>query len=101
MALQELSLKVCISRLPPGTSDDFIKQLLNACGPIKDWKRFMTASGEPKDGGIADFQEIAGVFTCVKFLDGVALKTGNEAAPEMEILAKTNQKTLAYLADVK
>ena len=97
LAFQELSFKVCISRLPPGASDEFVLKLLASCElatEIKEWKRYKTASGEPKDGGIADFHSIEGVFTCLKFIHN--MKIG-----ENILMAKSNQKTQGYLNEIR
>ena len=58
LILSDLSLKVCISRIPTEVNDDIIKSLLNACGPLKEWKRLMGAQGEPKPSGIAEFTDV-------------------------------------------
>ena len=61
-------------------------KLLGSCelaSDVKEWKRFKTASGDPKDGGIADFRTIEGVFTCLKFIHD--MKIG-----ETTLIAKSN-----------
>lgn len=90
----ELSRKVCISKLPPHTTDEFVLKLLQACGQVTEWKRFKTATGEPKETGIADYTNVEGVYTCVKFLNNLPLE-------DKIILAKANQKTTQYFEDVK
>lgn len=80
-----------------GASDEFILKLLGSCelaSDVKEWKRFKTASGDPRDGGIADFRTIEGVFTCLKFIH--EMKIG-----DTQLIAKSNQKTIGYLNEVK
>lgn len=45
IAFDELSRKVCISRLPAGMPDDLMKKLLSYCGVMRSWKRFLDANG--------------------------------------------------------
>jgi hypothetical protein len=51
-------LKVCISRLPKGTPDEFVKSLIMKCGKFKDWKRTMGANNEMNSFGIVDFYDV-------------------------------------------
>jgi hypothetical protein len=87
--IQELSKKVCISKLYSGAKEDFVKKLLGYCevsGEVKDWKRFKTASGDFKDGGIAEFHTIDGVFTCLKFIHNLQIR-------DSTLIAKANKNT--------
>lgn len=52
------------------------------------------ANGDPKDGGIVDFEGIEGVFTCLKFLHNLKIC-------DSQLIAKANQKTCTYLNDIK
>ena len=70
--------------------------MLVACGPIKEWKRFLSASGEAKDGGIVEFKDTQGVFTCLKFIDGLTIS--QESSP---MIAKTNQKMMGLISDIR
>jgi hypothetical protein len=72
-----------------------VKKLLGVCElsqELKDWKRFKTANGDFKDGGIAEFHSIEGVFTCLKFIHN--LKIG-----ESTLIAKANKSTVSYLEE--
>lgn len=93
LQIQDLSKKVCISKLPVGAQEEFVKKLLGFCElsqDLKDWKRFKTANGDFKDGGIAEFHTIQGVFTCLKFIHN--LKIGDST-----LIAKANKSTVAFL----
>lgn len=94
LTFQDLSRKVCISRLPEGTTDTLVNNLLSCCGTIISWKRFQDAKGQPKDGGIAEFKDIKGVYACYKFLHNLELKEGGTL-----LLVKANQKTQGYFND--
>jgi hypothetical protein len=61
---------------------------------VTEWKRFKNANGEPKEAGIADFTNLEGVYTCIKFLNNLPIQS-------TKILAKANQKTEAYFEDLK
>jgi hypothetical protein len=45
--------------------------MLSCCGVLKSWKRYLDANGNSKDGGIAEFEAIEGVFSCNKFLNNM------------------------------
>ena len=83
MALQDLQLKVCVSKLPPFTPDELVLKMLQTCGHVKDWYRFKNADGQPKDGGVVEFGNVESVFACVKFLNNLVLK-------DHKIMEKTN-----------
>ena len=68
LTLNDLSKKVFISKLPPNTAEEFVEKLLSSCGQIKSWTRYKLANGEPKDGGIVEYDKVEGVFTCLKFI---------------------------------
>ena len=70
-----------------------MKKLLGCCEltqDLKDWKRFKSANGDFKDGGIAEFHTIEGVFTCLKFIHN--MKIGDST-----LIAKANKSTVTYL----
>lgn len=92
VTFSELSKKVCISRLPTSglyTSDDFVQKMLQCCGQLVSWKRFLDANQQPKDGGIAEFVDLKGVFSCYKFLNNLQIDG-------CVVLVKANQKTQNY-----
>jgi RNA-binding protein 25 len=60
-----------VSRLPVSTSDESVLMLLKTCGNLKEWKRMVSANGDPKESGIAEYKDIESVFTCLKFIDGL------------------------------
>lgn len=62
---------MCISRLPLDSTDEVVRKMLSCCGVLKSWKRFQDANGNAKDGGIAEFEAIEGVFSCNKFLNNM------------------------------
>ena len=57
---------------------------------MRSWKRFADANGQPKDGGIADFETIEGVFTCGKFLHNMVINGSR-------IMVKANQRTQTHI----
>lgn len=68
--------------------------MLQNCGELRSWKRFLDASGQPKDGGIADFETVEGVFTCGKFLHNMVIG-------ESRLLVKANQRTQAHIDQMR
>lgn len=64
----------------------------------------MGANNEPKQTGIAEFSDTQGVFTCLKFLDGLKLTVYNKASDSestSSLLVKSNTKTVAYFQEIK
>ena len=57
--------------MPLDSSDEVVRKMLSCCGVLKSWKRYLDANGNSKDGGIAEFEAIEGVFSCNKFLNNM------------------------------
>lgn len=81
-----------MGKIPKGVTDDFMERLFRCCGSLVSWKRPTDASGEPKQFGFVEFDNIESTFACLKIINNLPLM-------ENRILVKANEKTTQFLND--
>ncbi|ORY21007.1 hypothetical protein BCR39DRAFT_554400 [Naematelia encephala] len=82
--------KVFVGSIAPGISDQTIRDLLNACGPLHELKRVTGANGNPQSFGFALFESPEVVMRCIRCLNGVEL-------PDMTVDERSRGKTTKAL----
>ena len=69
-----------------------MNKLISTCAQIKEWKRFRTASGQLRDGGIVEFTNLQGLYCCQRFLHELPLEGG-------QLVVKANKNTWQYMME--
>lgn len=84
-----------MGKIAPTVDNKVIKALLDACGPVKSWKRVEdTETGKPKPFGFCEYEDAEGVLMALSNLNELALDG-------QELLLKPNSSTQAYIEDYK
>ncbi|KAK9675557.1 hypothetical protein RND81_11G015000 [Saponaria officinalis] len=82
---------VYVGKIAPSVENDFIRSLLELCGPIKSWKRAQDPSdGTPRRFGFCEFESAEGVLRALRLLS--KCKVDGE-----ELVLNVNQATREYL----
>ena len=77
---------------------------MQACGPLRSFKRTPTATGKPGAFGFAEFDEPSAISRALKLLDGLALPALEEGSgPEkaLKLTADAKTKTLLEAYDAQ
>ncbi|KAK4687335.1 RNA-binding protein 25, partial [Tremellales sp. Uapishka_1] len=95
---------VFVGGIAPGTTDDTLKELLNACGPLHELKRVIGASGKPQAFGFAAFENPEVVLRVIRCLNGVELpdltpEGRRDRKPAKPLIVKADQKTTEFLQE--
>ena len=82
-----------MGKIAASISDQLIKQLLEACGPVKSWKRMEDPDTKQlKPFGFCEFEDAEGVLRALNLLQN--LSVGGQ-----ELLLKCNTGTQKYIAE--
>ncbi|XP_074274416.1 RNA-binding motif protein 25 isoform X2 [Silene latifolia] len=82
---------VYVGKIAPSVENDFIRSLLELCGPIKSWKRAQDPSdGTPKKFGFCEFESAEGVLRALRLLS-------KRSVDGEELVLNVNQATRDYL----
>lgn len=82
---------VYVGKIAPSVENDFIRSLLELCGPIKSWKRAQDPSdGTPRRFGFCEFETAEGVLRALRLLS--KFNVDGE-----ELVLNVNQATREYL----
>uniref|UniRef100_A0A803L0I3 RNA-binding protein 25 n=1 Tax=Chenopodium quinoa TaxID=63459 RepID=A0A803L0I3_CHEQI len=82
---------VYVGKIAPSVENDFIRSLLELCGPIKSWKRAQDPSdGTPRRFGFCEFESAEGVLRALRLLS----KCNVDGE---ELVLNVNQATREYL----
>ncbi|KAK8865624.1 hypothetical protein IAR55_000768 [Kwoniella newhampshirensis] len=95
---------VFVGSIAPGISDDTLRDLLNACGPLHELKRVVGASGKPQAFGFASFENPEVVLRAIRCLNGVELpdlspEGRSQGKPSKKLVVKADQKTQEFLEE--
>ncbi|OCF75290.1 hypothetical protein I204_04143 [Kwoniella mangroviensis CBS 8886] len=94
---------VFVGSIAPGITDDVLKNLLNACGPLHELKRVSGASGKPQAFGFAAYENPEVVLRCIRCLNGVELPDlspeGRRDCKKKALVVKADQKTQEFLEE--
>ncbi|EIW72718.1 hypothetical protein TREMEDRAFT_13947, partial [Tremella mesenterica DSM 1558] len=93
---------VFVGSIAPGITDETLKELLNACGPLHELKRVVGATGKPQAFGFASFESPEVVMRCLRCLNGVELpdmspEGRQQGKPPKALLVKVDEKTREFL----
>lgn len=65
---------VYVGKISPSVDDNLIKQLLEACGPVKSWKRMEDPDTKAhKPFGFCEFEEADGVTRAMSLLQNLSI----------------------------
>lgn len=63
-----------VGKIAPSISDSLIKELLEACGPVKSWKRMEDPDSKAlKAFGFCEFEEADGVTRALSLLHNLSI----------------------------
>lgn len=89
------SLTLYVGKIAPRVSDDVIKALLEACGPVKSWKPMLDPDTQkPKGFGFCEYEDAEGAITALQLLNKLELDG-------QELLLKYNTATEKYIEQWK
>jgi RNA-binding protein 25 len=83
-----------VGSISGGITDAFLDQLLNACGPIKSFKRLITPANKPQGFGFAEFVEPDGALRAIALLNGVELPALEDGCANKKLLVRPIQSWL-------
>ncbi|KAJ7535852.1 hypothetical protein O6H91_12G048600 [Diphasiastrum complanatum] len=82
---------VYVGKIASTVEDDFLRPLLELCGPIRSWKRAQDpTTGSPKGFGFCEFDTAEGVLRALRLLNKFTLDG-------QELVLNVNQATREYL----
>jgi RNA-binding protein 25 len=65
-----------------------LKLRLEACGPIKSFKRLITPANKPQGFGFAEFEEPDGALRAISLLNGVELPALEDGCASKKLLVR-------------
>ncbi|THV03664.1 hypothetical protein K435DRAFT_835728 [Dendrothele bispora CBS 962.96] len=89
--------KLFVGSISGGVQDDFLNELLSACGKVNSFKRLITPAGKPQGFGFADFEDPDGALRAVDLLNGVELPALEDGCANKKLLVKADEKTKVFL----
>lgn len=91
LLLEKPQTLVYVGKIASTVDDDFLRSILELCGPIKSWKRAQEpTTGTPKGFGFCEFELPEGVLRALRLLNGFSLEG-------QELLITVNHTTREYL----
>ncbi|CAO3645687.1 unnamed protein product [Cunninghamella blakesleeana] len=96
-----------VGAIAAGIPDDWIDQLLKACGNLIEWKRVKDQSGNPKGFGFATYQDPDSVLRALRILGGeennkgIVLKAQDGSQTEKTLIVKADDNVRNYLNQYK
>ncbi|KAL0064284.1 hypothetical protein AAF712_008728 [Marasmius tenuissimus] len=91
------TVSLFVGSISGGVTDNFLNDLLAACGPIKSFKRLITPANKPQGFGFAEFEDPDGALRAVALLNGVELPALEDGCANKKLLVKADEKTKAFL----
>lgn len=87
---------VYVGKIAPGVEDDFVKQVLEQCGGVDNWKRMKDPiSGDWKGFGFCDFKSAEGALRALRVLADFELEPGKP------LMIKVDEKASSFLEEFK
>ncbi|ORZ24103.1 hypothetical protein BCR42DRAFT_446075 [Absidia repens] len=96
-----------VGAIPTGVQDDWIDQLLKACGVLLEWKRVKDQAGNPKGFGFATYHSPDSVLRALRVLGGeenyagIILKAQDGSGVEKKLIVKADDTVRQYLDQYK
>ncbi|KAF9525525.1 hypothetical protein CPB83DRAFT_909129 [Crepidotus variabilis] len=94
---QSKTATLFIGSISGGITDNFLNQLLSACGPVKSFKRLITPANKPQGFGFAEYEDPNGAIRATTILNGVELPALEDGCANKKLLVKADEKTRAFL----
>ena len=89
-SIAEKSTTVYVGKIAGSVPDEVVRDLLDACGRVKSWKRQVDPdTKQPKGFGFCEFEDAEGVLRAMRLLNGLKLDGS-------ELLLKCNAATQKY-----
>ncbi|EGR28480.1 rbm25 protein, putative, partial [Ichthyophthirius multifiliis] len=86
--------KLFVNNIHQDIPDDFVKTLLEECGPIEKWKRNKDEKGNYLKFGYIEYKYVEGVLKCVRLLDGFDIM-------DQQLVIKPSQTTQKFIEEWK
>ncbi|KAH7106325.1 hypothetical protein BKA62DRAFT_290852 [Auriculariales sp. MPI-PUGE-AT-0066] len=81
-----------VGSISAGITDEFLNQLLAACGPVRSFKRLITPAGKPQGFGFAEFDDLGAAQRALTLLNGIELPALEDGAENRKILIKADER---------
>jgi len=89
--IEEKSTQVYVGKIAATIEDDFIRKLLESCGKVVKWSRYVDpVTEQPKPFGFVDYENAEGVLRALRLLNNLVID-GNQ------LQVKVDQKTQKYI----
>jgi len=89
--IEEKNTQVYVGKIAATVEDDFVRKLLETCGKVVKWNRYVDpVTEQPKPFGFVDYENAEGVLRALRLLNNLALD-GNP------LQVKVDQKTQKYI----
>ena len=93
-AMPPKSTTLYVGKISPGVDDAVVRALLEACGPLRSWKRVQDPETQkPRPFGFCEYEEAEGVVKALQLLNGLDLDG-------QELLLKPNSATQKYTEEL-
>ncbi|KAI0823979.1 hypothetical protein BC628DRAFT_1323698 [Trametes gibbosa] len=94
---QPKAITLFIGSISGGITDNFLNDILKACGPITSFKRLITPANKPQGFGFAEFQDPDSALRAMTLLNGVELPALEDGCVNKKLLVKADERTKSFL----
>ncbi|KAL0577120.1 hypothetical protein V5O48_004873 [Marasmius crinis-equi] len=91
------TVSLFVGSISGGVTDNFLNDLLSACGVIKSFKRLITPANKPQGFGFAEYEDPDGALRAISLLNGIELPALEDGCANKKLLVKADEKTKAFL----
>lgn len=91
------SATLFVGSISGGITDNFLNQLLGACGTVRSFKRLITPANKPQGFGFAEFEDPDGAIRAMDLLNNVELPALEDGCANKKLLIKADEKTRLFL----
>ncbi|KAI9442985.1 hypothetical protein H4582DRAFT_1807919 [Lactarius indigo] len=90
-------ISLFIGSISGGITDNFLNDLLCACGKVRSFKRLITPANKPQGFGFAEFEDPDGALRAMALLNNVELPALEDGCVNKKLLVKADEKTKVFL----
>ncbi|KAH8982270.1 hypothetical protein EDB92DRAFT_1804707 [Lactarius akahatsu] len=90
-------ISLFIGSISGGITDNFLNDLLSACGKVRSFKRLITPANKPQGFGFAEFEDPDGALRAMALLNNVELPALEDGCVNKKLLVKADEKTKVFL----
>lgn len=90
-------ISLFIGSISGGITDNFLNDLLSACGKVRSFKRLITPANKPQGFGFAEFEDADGALRAMALLNNVELPALEDGCVNKKLLVKADEKTKVFL----